>query len=312
MASVLSAPHFHNEEAAYAYVESRLWPEGPVCPRCGGVDRVGKMGGKSTRIGTYKCYQCRKPFTVKIGTIFEASHVPLNVWLQAMYLIAGSKKGISSNQLHRTLGVTLKTAWFMSHRIREAMRSDAPGFFGEGGGIVEADETFIGIEPRVRSGEFGAGKRGSHHKMKVLALVDRETGRSKAFVVDVVAADVIMPILRANLSREARLATDDHGVYRRAIKDFAAHGVVRHSRGQYGYGEIHTNTIEGYFSIFKRGMRGIYQWCGKNHLHRYLAEYDFRYSNREANGINDKDRADILLAGVVGRRLTYQRSCGRA
>jgi|SRR3569623_384766 len=144
MSSTLSAPHFHNEEAAYAYVEARIWPNGPVCPHCGGVERISKMQGKSTRIGAYKCYQCRKPFTVKVGTIFEASHVAMNLWLQAMYLIAGSKKGISSNQLHRTLGVTLKTAWFMSHRIREAMKSDATGMFGAGGGFVEADETFIG------------------------------------------------------------------------------------------------------------------------------------------------------------------------
>lgn len=304
MTSALSAPHFHNEEAAYAYVEARIWPEGPVCPHCGGVERIGKMGGKSTRIGAYKCYQCRKPFTVKIGTIFEASHVPLNVWLQAMFLIAGSKKGISSNQLHRTLGVTLKTAWFMGHRIREAMRSDDPGFFGHGGGIVEADETFIGVEPG-HAQLYGHAKAAYHHKMKVLALVDRESGRSKAFVINSVAVDFVMPILQANLSREARLATDDHGVYRSARKHFASHGVVRHSRGQYGFGEIHTNTIEGYFSIFKRGMRGVYQFCGKKHLHRYLAEFDFRYSNREANGINDAARADLLLAGVVGRRLKY-------
>jgi len=312
MASALSAPHFHNEEAAYRYVEARIWPEGPVCPHCGHDKRIGKMGGKSTRIGTYKCYQCRKPFTVKIGTIFEASHVPLNVWLQAMYLIAGSKKGISSNQLHRTLGVTLKTAWFMGHRIREAMRSGDFTPFGSDGGVVEADETFIGFEPNVLSGEFSAGKRGFHGKMKVLALIDRDTGRSKAYVVDKVAVDFIMPILRENIAREARLATDDAGVYRRAIKHFAAHGVVRHSRGQYGLGDVHTNTVEGYFSIFKRGMRGVYQWCGKKHLHRYLAEFDFRYSNREANGVDDRARADNLLRGVVGRRLTYQISCGRA
>jgi transposase-like protein len=310
MASALSAPHFHNEEAAYQYVESRIWPEGPVCPHCGGVERISKMGGKSTRIGAYKCYQCRKPFTVKIGTVFEASHVPLNVWLQAMYLIAGSKKGISSNQLHRTLGVTLKTAWFMSHRIREAMRSDDMTPFGGNGGIVEADETFIGIEPNAK--DFTKARAGFHHKMKVLALVDRDTGRSKAFVVDHVAADVILPILRENISHEARLMTDDNGVYRRAIKSFAAHGVVRHSRGQYGLGDIHTNTIEGYFSIFKRGMKGVYQWCGKKHLHRYAAEFNFRYSNRVANGINDADRADLLLAGIVGRRLTYQTAQGRA
>ena len=312
MASALSAPHFHDEEAAYAYVEARIWPEGPICPHCGGTERIGKFGGKSTRIGAYKCYQCRKPFTVKIGTIFEASKVPMNVWLQAMYLIAGSKKGISSNQLHRTLGVTLKTAWFMSHRIREAMRSGDFTPFGSDGGIVEADETFIGTEPHVLSGEFDAGKRGFHGKMKVLALVDRNSGRSKAYVVDKVAVDFIMPILRENIAREARLATDDAGVYRRAIKDFASHGVVRHSRGQYGLGDIHTNTVEGYFSIFKRGMRGIYQWCGKKHLHRYLAEFDFRYSNRERNGIDDAARADILLAGVVGKRLTYQTTSGRA
>ena len=154
MVSALSARHFHDEVAAYAYVEARIWAEGPVCPHCGGVERLGKLKGKSTRIGTYKCYQCRKPFTVKIGTIFESSHVPLNVWLQAMYLIAGSKKGLSSNQLHRTLGVTLKTAWFMSHRIREAMRSDDPGFFGEGGGIVEVDEPSSASSPA-----FGTGRR---------------------------------------------------------------------------------------------------------------------------------------------------------
>jgi transposase-like protein len=264
------------------------------------------MGGKSTRIGTYKCYQCRKPFTVKIGTIFEASHVPLNIWLQAMYLIAGSKKGISSNQLHRTLGVTLKTAWFMSHRIREAMRSDDPGFFGEGGGIVEADETFIGrLEGRT-------AKQGYHHKMKVLALVDRSTGRSRAMVVDSLAAPAIAPILFHNLSREARLFTDEATHYHGIGRAFADHQSTAHGAGEYVRGEVHTNTIEGYFSIFKRGMRGVYQFCAEKHLHRYLAEFDFRYSNRAANGYNDAERADALLAGVVGRRLTYDQSCARA
>jgi transposase-like protein len=308
MVSALSAPHFHNEEAAYAHVEAQVWPEGPVCPHCGGVERIGKMGGKSTRIGTYKCYQCRKPFTVKIGTIFEASHVPLNVWLQAMYLIAGSKKGISSNQLHRTLGVTLKTAWFMSHRIREAMRSGDLTPFGSGGGIVEADETFIGVEPNAK--QF-SNRSGGHHKMKVLALVDRDTGRSRAFVVNYVAADVIMPILRENMAREARLCTDESNIYRRAIKHFSAHGTVNHKAGEYvsrADRTITTNTIEGYFSIFKRGMRGVYQFCGKKHLHRYLAEFDFRYSNREAVGIDDRTRADQLLRNVVGKRLTYHRA----
>ena len=298
--SALSAPHFHNEEAAYAYVEARIWPNGPVCPHCGGVDRIGKMGGKSTRVGAYKCYQCRKPFTVKIGTIFEASHVPMNIWLQAMYLIAGSKKGISSNQLHRTLGVTFKTAWFMSHRIREAMKSNDPGMFGEGGGMVEVDETYIGREPGTEV------RRGGHHKLKVLALVDRETGRSRAVMVDSTKPSELAPIIFHNIAREAQLMTDEARHYHAFSMSFSQHYAVNHSRGEYVRGDQHTNTIEGYFSIFKRGMRGIYQHCAKKHLNRYLAEFDFRYTNRQANGINDAERADILLSGIVGRRLTYQ------
>jgi transposase-like protein len=301
MASALSAPHFHNEEAAYAYVEKRIWPEGPVCPHCGGFDRISLMKGKSTRVGLYKCYQCRKPFTVKIGTIFEDSKVPMNVWLQAIYLIAGSKKGISSNQLHRTLGVTLKTAWFMSHRIREAMRSNDPGFFGEGGGIVEIDETFIGVEPGVTQ------RKAFHHKMKVLALVDRSTGRSRAIVIDKLTQNEIEPIMYHNLASEARIVTDEARHYL-PYSSIWQHRAVNHSGGEYVRGDIHTNTIEGYFSIFKRGMKGIYQHCAKKHLHRYLAEFDFRYTNRQANGFNDLARADELLKGVVGRRLTYQQA----
>jgi transposase-like protein len=300
--SALSAKHFHDEEAAYAYVEARIWPQGPVCPHCGGVDRIGKMGGKSTRIGAYKCYQCRKPFTVKIGTIFESSHVALNIWLQAMYLIAGSKKGISSNQLHRTLGVTLKTAWFMSHRIREAMKSNDPGMFGETGGMVEVDETYIGREPG------SVVTRGGHHKLKVLALVDRETGRSRAMVVDSTKATDLAPIIFHNIAREARLMTDEAYHYSAFSLSFADHQTVNHRRAEYVRGEAHTNTIEGYFSIFKRGMKGVYQHCAKKHLNRYLAEFDFRYTHRVANGYNDTNRADQLLLGVVGRRLTYKRS----
>lgn len=305
MASALSAPHFHNEEAAYAYVEKRIWPEGPVCPHCGGVDRISKMQGKSTRIGTYKCYQCRKPFTVKIGTIFESSHVALNIWLQAIYLIAGSKKGISSNQLHRTLGVTLKTAWFMSHRIREAMRSGDLSPLGGGGGAVEVDETYIG-----RKAGSGVPKGGWGHKMTVLGLIDRETGRSRLFHVD--GGKEIQSIVLANLSREARLMTDEHVMYRKIGREFAEHGAVMHFKKEYVRGDITTNTIEGAFSIFKRGMRGVYQHCGEKHLHRYLAEFEFRYSNREACGYNDGSRADALLKGIVGKRLTYQTAGGKA
>ena len=197
--SVVSAPHFHNEKAAYAYVEARIWPEGPVCPHCGGVDRIGLMGGKSTRIGAYKCYQCRKPFTVKIGTVFESSHVPLRIWLQAMYLIAGSKKGISSNQLHRTLGVTLKTAWFMSHRIREAMRDGRPEMFGGDGGRVEIDETYIGYNPRVKK---EPRKSGSAHKLRVVALIDRDTGAARSMPANSLVRDEVARIVRANVARE--------------------------------------------------------------------------------------------------------------
>lgn len=310
MASALSAKHFHDEQAAYDYVEARIWPEGPVCPHCGGVDRIGKMGGKSTRIGAYKCYQCRKPFTVKIGTIFESSHVPMNIWLQAIYLIAGSKKGISANQLHRTLGVTLKTAWFMAHRIREAMRSGDLTPFGSDGGVVEADETFIGSRP----GAIQHGT-GSSHKYKVLALVDRNSGASRSFVIEGLGVKDIAPIVDSNLSREAFLMTDEWGSYKAIAWNFSGHGVVKHVAGEYvvrGKPHLHTNTVEGYFSIFKRGMKGVYQHCSGRHLHRYLAEFDFRYSNREANGFNDLARADELLKSIVGRRLTYQTSCGRA
>ncbi|MGN6364431.1 IS1595 family transposase [Asticcacaulis taihuensis] len=308
MSSALSASHFHNEEAAYAYVEARIWPNGPVCPHCGGYDRISKMNGKSTRIGAHKCYQCRKPFTVKIGTIFEASHVPMRLWLQAIYLISASKKGFSSNQLHRTLGVTLKTAWFMSHRIREAMRSGDMTPFGGNGGMVEVDETYIGIDKAAAPIK---DRRGLSRPVRntVLTLLDRETGRTRSMVADKLTISTVTEILNLNMAKEARLMTDKAMFYRTPGKAFSEHNTVDHGADEYvrkGDSTIHTNTIEGFFSIFKRGMRGIYQHCAKPHLHRYLAEYDFRYSNRVALGYNDADRADNILAGVVGKRLTYQ------
>lgn len=301
MSSALSAPHFHNEEAAYAYVEARIWPEGPVCPHCGGVERVGKLQGKSTRAGVWKCYQCRKPFTVKIGTIFEDSKVAMNLWLQAMYLIAGSKKGISSNQLHRTLGVTLKTAWFMSHRIREAMRDNNLDMFGGEGGSVQADETWIGNKPGVER-----ARGGFRHKMKVVALLDERTGRTRAIHAAEMIPNEVASIVRANIDRESVLVTDEARHYWAVGREFADHRRVFHGIGNYSKDGFSTNAIEGYFSIFKRGMRGVYQFCSEKHLHRYLAEFDFRYSNRVALGYNDADRADTLLRGIVGKRLTYQ------
>ena len=309
--SVLSAPHFHNEKAAYAYVEARVWPEGPVCPHCGGCDRISAMKGKSTRIGAYKCYQCRKPFTVKVGTIFEASHVPLRLWLQAMFLMASSKKGISSNQLHRTLGVTLKTAWFMSHRIREAMVDGSLEPFGQGGATVEVDETFISNDPDAPPAKK---QRGVQQMMKVVSLVERGSGRARSVVIDHYGIGEVQQVLRENLSFEANLRTDESVLYKTIGRKYASHLTVNHSKAEYVNRLnplVHTNTIEGYFSIFKRGMRGVYQHCGKKHLHRYLAEFDFRYSNRIALGVNDVARADAALKGIVGKRLTYQTARGQ-
>jgi len=303
-APILSAPHFHSEAAAYRFVEARVWPKGPVCPHCGGVERNAPLNGKSTRIGVYKCYDCRKPFTVKVGTIFESSHIPLRLWLQAIFLIASSKKGISSNQLHRTLGVTLKSAWFMSHRIREAMRAGDLAPMGQGGGGVEIDETYIGQDKSKAKPKAGPARMN-----RVLSLVDRTTGRAQSMVMDTMHARKLVPILRANIAREAHVITDAARAYHVLGLTFDRHDSVNHSIGEYvsfTNPEIHTNTIEGYFSIFKRGMKGVYQHCGKQHLHRYLAEYDFRYSHRARLGVNDEQRADKLLKGVVGKRLTYQ------
>lgn len=303
--SILSAPYFHDEQAAYEFVEARVWPDSPICPHCGGFECISPMKGKSTRIGTYKCYQCRKPFTVKIGTIFEASHIPMHKWLQAIFLIASSKKGISSNQLHRTLGITLKSAWFLSHRIREAMRDGSLAPMGGNGGIVEVDETFIGND-RAKKPKRSKKGRGYAHKHKVLSLLDREVGRARSIVIDSLKAKDIEPILQANIARESAIMTDEAGYYRNLADLFDAHDFVKHSKGEYVRGHIHTNTLEGFYSIFKRGMKGVYQHCGKKHLHRYMAEFDFRYSNRSALGVEDSERADKIIRGIVGKRLTYQ------
>jgi transposase-like protein len=299
--SLLSHKHLQDEEAAYAWVEARVWPEGPVCPHCQEKARVSKMQGKATRFGLYKCYACRKQFRVTVGTIFEKSHVPLHLWLQAFYLIVGSKKGISSNQLHRTLGVTLKTAWFMSHRIREAMRvgSLMPPMGGDGQ-PVEIDETFIGVKKRK-----GAKARGMAHKHAVLTLVDRR-GEARSFHIDKADIATITPIVRENIAKESTVMSDDATYYKPLTYAFDARGVVNHMKGEYGRGPIHTNTVEGYFSIFKRGMKGVYQHCSEKHLHRYMAEFDFRYSNRVKLGCDDEQRAVRAVKGVVGKRLTYR------
>lgn len=300
MKSVISDKHFHDEKAAYDWVESRVWPNGPICPHCGGVDRISKMGGKSTRIGAYKCYQCRKPFTVKVGTVFESSHVPMRHWLQAMFLLASSKKGISANQLARTLGCTLKTGWFVGHRLREAMKvvgvDAAP--MGSGGGIVEADETFLGRK------EGKTAKAGFGHKMAVMSLVERG-GKVRSFKIDKANKVEVERVINSNLAKEARLMTDGASYYRRGKFNVASHEMVNHVNGEYVRGEAHTNTAESFYSVFKRGMKGTYQHCDEKHLHRYAAEFDFRHNLRVALGYNDVARADQLVKGIVGKRLTY-------
>lgn len=305
--SVLSKPYFHDEAAAFAFVEGIIWNGAPHCPTCGSVKvyAIKPNPEKKVRMGLKKCGDCKRQFTVRIGTIFEESHLPLHKWLQAIYLMCSSKKGISSKQLERTLECTYKTAWFLSHRIREAMRSGDLAPFGGNGGVVEADETFFGREPGMPV------KAGAHHKMKILTLVDRETGRAHSTVIDDLKPETIAPILNANIAKEAALMTDEAHRFKKLGQAFASHETVNHARDEYvryATPVITTNTVENYFSVFKRGMKGTYQHCAKKHLHRYMAEFDFRYSNRSALGCEDVERAERALKGVVGKRLTYRRT----
>jgi transposase-like protein len=317
--SVLSSPHFHDEAKAFTFLESIVWANGVTCPNCGVVGgRVYDLAGVRSkpskknpegvvRHGLKKCGECRQQFTVKVGTVFEHARMPLHKMLQAVHLMISSKKGISSHQLSRGLEVQYKTAWFLAHRIREAMRSGDLAPFGSGGGAVEVDETYFG-----RRAGYVKGKRdrGFAHKLGVLALVDRDSGTMRSFTFDKANSAEVHPIVRANISREARLMTDEARLYWRIGKEFAEHGTTLHSVGNYVNAKdrtIHTNTVEGAFSIFKRGMRGVYQHCGEQHLHRYLAEFEFRYNNRIANGVDDRARAVNALGGIVGKRLTYAR-----
>ena len=298
---------FHDEDAARRHFEAIRWPDGRICPNCGTVGNSTLMQGKTTRAGLYKCKDCRKPFTATMGTVYERSHIPLHKWLLATHLMCASKKGISAAQLHRMLGFgSYRSAWFMAHRIREAMRSDDTTPMGSGGGDVFADETFFGRNPDVPK-----SRTAIRSMNQIVTLVDRTTGRSVSMVFNGnLSAANITPILEANISKDARLLTDEAHHYKRPGKSFAAHGTVSHSRGEYvsrDDGSITTNQIEGFFGIFKRGMRGIYQHCGKQHLHRYLAEFDFRYTNRSGTGCNDADRARKAVKGTVGRRLMYAR-----
>ena len=315
--SVLSQARFHDEAEAFRFLESIVWADGIVCPHCGVVggkvyDLAGVRSKPSkknpegvVRHGLKKCAACRQQFTVKVGTVFEHARMPLHKMLQAVHLIMSSKKGISSHQLSRILEVQYKTAWFLAHRIREAMRSGDLAPFGSGGGAVEVDETYIGYKQ-------GAEKpKGGHaHKLGVLALVDRASGCMRTFTFDKFRAEQVHPIVLSNISREARLMTDEAKMYKKIGREFAEHGTTLHGLGRYvdrTDRTIHTNTVEGAFSIFKRGMRGVYQHCAEKHLHRYLAEFEFRYNTRTANGFTDAERGAEALKGIVGKRLTYRR-----
>lgn len=314
--SVLSRPEFHDEAKAFEHVEGILWPQGPVCPKCGSMDRHYALKGVRTkaskknphgveRHGLYKCSACRSQFTVRMGSIFEESHLPLTKWLQAIHLMCASKKGISAHQMHRILECTYEAAWFLCHRIRLAMASGDLSPLGGNGKTVEVDETYTGrlAGTQVKRGD-GA------HKNTVVTLVERG-GRARPFHVDTARIGTVMPIVRATIAKESALMTDEAGMYRRVGQEFASHDVVTHSKDEYvrneGEKTVHTNTVEGFYSIFKRGMKGVYQHCGEHHLHRYLAEFDFRYSNRIALGVDDGTRAFIALKGAAGKRLRYQR-----
>ncbi len=298
-ASNLSAPHFHDADKAREYLEALRWPNGPVCPHCGGTEKNYLLKGKSTRPGLHKCGDCREQFTVTVGTLFQDSKVPLNKWLMAVYLMSASKKAISSHQLHRMLGVTYKTAWFMTHRIREAMKD--PVFtdkMGGNGSTVEVDETFWGNN-KPRGQKKG---RGYAHKEKIFSLVERG-GKVRSFHVPRVNAATLLPILKEQIAEDTHIVTDEAGQYVHLNKHFKSHGIVTHSKGEYVRGKIHTNTIESYFSIFKRGLIGTYHHVGPQHLKRYIGEFDFRYNNRK---ISDTERADLALIGIGGKRLYYR------
>lgn len=299
----ITNPIFNDETAAREHLEALRWPEGPVCPYCGKQSHVKPLGGKSMGPGWYHCGECRKKFTVRVGTVFERSKIALHKWLLATHLITASKKGMSAHQLHRMLGVTYKTAWFMAHRIREAMKDETPDPMGGPGGNVQADETYFGTRDKYR-GKSWAEKKGHSKKMSVVSLVS--DGKSRTFVVNRADASTVRNILVTNVKREAELHTDESRLYTKVGKEFAAHRTVIHARGSYvGPNGETTNNVENYFSVFKRGMRGVYQHCKEKHLQRYINEFDFRYNTRD---IDDSDRRDEALKGIEGKRLTYRRT----
>jgi transposase-like protein len=307
---VFSAPQFRDDEAARKFLEGVLWPDGPICPHCGVIGHA----YATKRAGVYRCAEkeCRKDFSVTMKTVMERSHIALHKWVQAFALMTASKKGISAHQLHRMLDIHYQSAWFMCHRIREAMRDGGLVPLGGKGAVVEADETYYGDIPEAKRRQFKTSgrpmskdPRGPGKKRAVVALVERG-GKVRSFHPALADGVSVTKIVRDNIDHETRLHTDESKLYHRVGKEFAAHETVNHSAEEYVRGDVTTNTIEGYFSIFKRGMRGIYQHCSEKHLHRYLAEYDFRYNHRIKLGINDGERAALAVKSAAGKRLTYR------
>lgn len=309
--SKLTKDAFHGEPAAFEFLERTLWSDGPVCPHCGSIGRATKLQARGTgngkrpaRMGLWKCNEreCRKQFTVKVGTVFEHGRIPLHKMLQAVYLLCCSKKGCSSHQLHRILGITYKSAWFLSHRIREAMRDGTLAPMGGSGEVVEIDETLFGFQEGANS---KTARHAGQFRNVVMTLVTRG-GSARSFHVDGTTHGQILPIIRHNIQRETSVMTDEASWYKTLGTMFASHEAVNHKMEEYVRGIAHTNTVEGFFSVFKRGMKGVYQHCSEKHLHRYLAEFDFRYSNRLRLGIDDETRTTKALQGITGKRLTYR------
>ena len=309
----LTDPIFHDEDKAREWLEAKRWPNGPSCPHCGSTN-VARMGGTSGRPGLFHCPDCRGQFTVRTGQVMERSHIPLAKWVLAFHLMTASKKGVSAHQLHRTLGIAYNSAWFMAHRIREAMNDPRPTPLGGHGKIVEADETYYGKQempqPRSRNARTTftkGGRAGPAGKRAVVALVERG-GEARAVHMPRVTAQNVREFLVTHADRKSRLHTDESNLYPVVGEEFAAHESVKHSAKEYVRGDVHTNSAEGFFGLFKRGMTGVYHHCGEQHLQRYLDEFSFRYSNRSKLGIEDAERAEIALKQAEGKRLTWRRT----
>lgn len=317
----LTHKRFSDLDAAREWLEQQRWPNGPVCPHCGNADsdKITGLKGKKHRPGLYQCAECREQFTVTVGSVMHRSKLPLTKWVAAIHLMASSKKGMSAHQMHRMLGIGYEAAWFMCHRLREAMRLDPAGLppMGGQGKVVEADETYIGQVdvPRPRNKYLPPPTRGRKsgpaNKRAIVALVERGA-ETRLFHVANATSDEVWSILTKHVDRATSLHTDESRLYTSVGARFGEHLTVRHSAKEYVRYEdgktIHSNTVENVFSVFKRGMIGVYRHCAEKHLHRYLSEFEFRYNRRAALGFTDTERAAAIVKGADGRRLTYRRT----